>query len=241
MVLELLAAVHLIARACHPVSLPAQVTVEDDCQKTEHSAGFTSCSFGDQRFADRLNHFMEQRLREAAQYDDDDEPKGGVTCEGEQGRQYHFGVSCEAPYARGNIISFGCASWWDSGAHPDGEPFGINLEVTRQGFRELELKDVLVSEPAAARLWDLVRADLQRQGSEICGYGKSGTNEWFAGQLAKEIEKYAGFYFSKAGLVITYDHWAFGHCILEGTVSYARLNGVLKPAILRPPNDRRAE
>jgi hypothetical protein len=234
MVLELLAAIHIIARACHPVSLPVQVTVENDCQTTEHSAAFTSCSFRDQRFTDRLNHFMEQRLRETAQYDD--EQDGGVTCEGQQGRKSHFDASCKAPYARGNIISFDCSSWWDSGAHPDGEPFGINLEITRQDFREIELKDVLVSEPGATRLWKLVRADLQRQMDAVCEYDESGKKEWIAGHLAKETEKYAGFYFSKAGLVITYDHWAFGHCIIESTVPYARLAGVLKPAILRPPN-----
>ncbi|HXH40338.1 MAG TPA: hypothetical protein VNN08_17040 [Thermoanaerobaculia bacterium] len=234
MVLELLAAIHLVARACHPVSLPVQVAVEDDCQVTEHSAGFTSCSFGDQRLTDRLNHFMEQRLREAAQYDD--EQAGGVTCKGEQGRRFHFDASCQAPYARGNFISFNCGSGWDSGAHPDGEPFGINLEITRHDLREIELNDVLLSGPAGTRLWKLVRADLQRQMDEICGYDQPGAKEWFAGQLAKETEKYAGFYFSKAGLVITYSHWAFGHCILESTVPWARLAEVLKPAILRPPN-----
>jgi hypothetical protein len=231
MVLELLAAIHLMARTCHPVSLPVQVTAEGDCQTIGHSAGFTSCSFGDQRFTDRLNHFVEQRLREMAQYDD--EQDGDVRCEGEQGREGHFEASCEAAYVRGNIISFDCRSGWDIGAHPDGKPFGINLEITRQGFREIELKDVLVSEPGATRLWKLVRADLQRQ-IEACGYDESRT-EWVAGQLAKETEKYAGFYFSKDGLAITYDHWAFGYCIIDSTVPYDRLAGVLKPAILRPP------
>jgi hypothetical protein len=234
MVLELLAAIHLIARSCHQVSLPVQFTAEGDCQTIGHSAGFTSCSFGDQRFTDRLNHLVERRLREIAQYDDQQD--GDVRCEGEQGRPGHFGASCEAPYVRGNIISFDCRSGWDIGAHPDGKPFGINLEITGQGFREIELKDVLVSEPGATRLWKLVRADLQRQMESICGYDESGAKEWIAAQLEKETGKYAGFYFSKDGLAITYDHWAFGHCIIESTVPYARLAGVLKPAIRRPPN-----
>jgi hypothetical protein len=234
MVLELLAAIHLITHACHDVSLPVQVTPEGDCETIEHSATFTSCSFRDRHFTDRVNRFVERRLREVAQYDTQD---GGENCEsGETVRKRHVGAVCEALYQRGNVISFGCGSGWDSGVHPDGEQFAINLQITGRVFREIELKDVLVSDLGAAQLWKLVREDLQRQMETYCGHNAYQTKELEAERLAEGTDKYDGFHFSKVGIVITYRHSTFGYCIVESTIPYSRLVGVLKPSILRPPN-----
>lgn len=234
MLLELIASMNLATATCRQVTLPTVVTY-DECQATARGVEFTRCSFGAAALTEEINDLIEERTRDEADYEDANEAeKRSSDCSDVSQRMFHSDASCELPFETGDVISVSCRSSTDSGAHPYGAPFAINVKVQGNHFREIKLRDLLVSDAAEARLWRLVRADLRKQLQEA--YRDSGPpypEDWVAERLGAAKKEFLCVTLSKAGLVISYDHYTFGYAVLDSTIPYRQLRGILLPKLLR--------
>lgn len=217
---------------CEEVVLPS-VTAIDHCDRIEHSASFPRCTFEDARTTERVNEIVERRVREEADYDAAlkrlPEPEDGECIDPTMGRARPLEASCEVPYRVSNVVSYACRSAWE-GAHPDGAPWSINIELGPR-IRELELRDLLVSAASEARLWRLVRANLRRQIEDAYADGER-DQDWTNQQLASASTAYQAINLTDRGLVVSYDHYAFGYAVLDATISYRALRGILLPKLL---------
>ncbi len=242
MLLELIAAVHLSVGTCREVTLRPLIS-RDGCETSTSSASYTRCSFGNRDLSARINQLIEQRVREAARYEEpSDLPPGGSpeNCpEGDRPHESHSDARCDRPFQRRDVLSFRCGSSWDGGAHPDGAPFAINLRVTSDRYREIKLRDLLVDDEAEARLWTLVRNDLLRQLGEVYHDDAFATDEWMAERLQAAHTTYRSFNLSSDGLVISFDHYAFGYAVLDSTIPYPLLREILPASLLTPDGERR--
>lgn len=211
------------ALACREVKLP-EIELLELCERTRYSASFHRCTFATEAVTQKVNAYIERRLREEMEYpakstnDDSD-------C-GEEGA--HLSTTegwCGEPYVIGNVASYDCALSWTGGAHPDGTPFAINLRVDDAILRDLELRDVVVDVAAEARFWNAVRRNLREQVDDL--------DEFASEEKIPTADREArGFHFTAEGVVIDYDHYTFGYAVMDATIPYSDLAGILRPELL---------
>ena len=115
----------------------------------------------------------------------------------------------------------------------DAAPWSINFQITSgTKFRELKLRDILVSAAAESRLWKLIRRDLSKQIAETCPDDRD--SDWVEEQLGKADKEYQAFDLTDEGLVVSYSHYAFGHSVLDSTIPYRQLRGILRKGLFPP-------
>ncbi len=236
MFLGLLMAIPLTVTSCRQVTLPV-VTSTEDCHPIEREVVYIRCSYGIPSLTGGINDLIEERARDAAEYSDAGEAASeaescpdGVSSE----TPYSAEATCRAPFQTGDVISVPCGRSWQIGNHPYGEDFAINIKVAGSAFREIKLRDLLVSEAAEARLWKLVRADLRKQLEDPYHATPNWTpDELEAKKLRAANESYTSISLSRAGLVISYDHIFGGPAVMDSTIPYRRLRGILSPSLIR--------
>jgi len=109
--------------------------------------------------------------------------------------------------------------------HPDGAAWSLTLEINGGAkLRELGLRDLLLNDAAESKLWRLIRRDLSRQISEV--YTEDDARDRRE-RLDTANETYQAFRLTSSGLEISYSHSVFGYSVLDATVPYAQLRGIL--------------
>lgn len=214
------------------MSLPLARTVEG-CETVETSVSFPACTFPTAALSATVNAYVERRAREQANYPASaDEAQESPKCEGDDPHVSTYEASCAPPYVVADVASYLCRSNWTGGGHPDGAPWAINVRFAGSQIRALALQDVLAGPAAEARLWRLVQADLRAQLVET-----SADEPWSEEELAEKLkeasEEFVAFSFNDDGLVISWNHYAFGYSVASSTVPYAKLQGILRPELSR--------
>jgi hypothetical protein len=233
MLTVMLATLFASAVACRDVKVPP-VTALEDCQDVEHAASFPKCKVRDVRTAKSLNEYVERRVREEARYEDAAAAAATSADDCDDENRSHYGLveaSCHSPFVVSDILSYRCRSWWIGLSHPDGAPWAINVQVIGGEARPLELRDIVVSDAAEARLWQLIRADLKKQ---IDGVYADEPREVkrVEEKLADADGEFRAFNLTADGLVISYDHYTFGRPVEDAMISYRELRGILLSRLL---------
>ena len=241
MIVTLLLLTSLHLKNCQSIEVPT-LEFRSGCEEFAHGAAYEKCSFGDAALTARINHFIDERVRSNAGFGDAKNEKQAASAEecekGQSSHQNHRYASCSTPYVVSDVISIGCGSSWDGGAHPDAAPFSINLAVEGGKFRELSLRELLVSDEAEKRLWQLVASDVRRQLGELRekepDIGEDDHQRSFE-QIDSECHE---IHLTRDGVVAGFDHYSFGHEIVEAKVPYRDLKAILLPKLL-PASSKR--
>jgi len=221
---------------CREVSLPPIIRVEH-CDKVEHTASFPRCDFGQSPVTEAVNKAVESRVRKEADYDTPAPPERN-DCDEFPSRNRPVDASCGDPYVVANVVSYPCGSSW-VGVHPDGASWSINLEISIDAtLRELKLRDLLLRAAAEARLWRRIRANLAKQISEVYANDPP-DSEWVDEQLAAADQRYEAFNLTRGGLVVSYGHSSFGYSVLDATIPYEKLHGILARKFFPRPRKHR--
>lgn len=224
--LELFFALQLVTGSCREVVLEPRTTTGEFCEETEHGASYFACELGDEKLSAEINRLISRRVREESKYDEASVPP---KCDSDEKLHlYEIHASCEKPYVRGNVISVACNAGWSGGAHPDGIPFAVNLLVQNDTVLPLELESLYADARASDALLNMVRADLDRQIKACRRDGDSETAAELRERIAENAPKIDAFHFSEAGLVVSYSHYTFGYCVMDSTVPYEKLTGIVR-------------
>jgi len=221
---------------CREVILPPVIRLEH-CDKVEHTASFPRCDFGQSPVTEAVNKAVESRVRKEADYDAPAPPERN-DCDEFPSRNRPVDASCGDPYVVANLVSYLCGSSWE-GVHPDGAAWSINLEISSGAtLRELKLRDVLLNAAAESLLWRLIRADLAKQISKAYANDPPDSAR-VDEQLAAADQRYEAFNLTRSGLVVSYGHSAFGYSVLDATIPYKKLHGILSRKFFPRPRKHR--
>jgi hypothetical protein len=110
--------------------------------------------------------------------------------------------------------------------------------VKGEEVREVRrLSEVLATPEAELKVWRLVQDDIRCQFEEPGGTPEGVDLNWVEERLDTANESWDAFNLTKDGLVISYSHYAFGYSVLDVTIPYEKLVGLLRPTLLpKRPN-----
>jgi hypothetical protein len=208
---------------CQRIDLP-NLTVMDGCDKLERSASFARCTLEDPAITKVVNAMVESRVRERAEYDAKAAEPPGEHCQSIHTISNE--VWCGEAYRLKSILSYDCTASWTGGAHPDGTPWSIVLDIdvtARDRVREMKVHDLFIDAGAEQRFWDLVRADIRHELEE---------GDAAAEDIAAADRHFAAFRLTADGVTISYARWAFHGDIDNVTIPHASLRGILAPRFL---------
>jgi hypothetical protein len=219
---------------CRYITIPSQ-TVKEDCETVEHSAAFVTCRLPDAALVTAMERLVRKKLIGAAELAVS--PHADVQasdCEDDRERRTRsIHAECGEPFRIADVLSISCTTSYDTGAHPDGSFFAINLRMTQHRVREIPLRSLFVSDRAYAELWRLVRADLRKQLTADCE--DSDRDSEGADRVANAEKEHRRACLSKAGITITFSHYSYGYCAMVTVIPYSELRHILLPRLLPAP------
>lgn len=237
----LLLAAAVTVKTCHPVELRS-FEVADGCAREHHSADYVACTYNtDAGLSQTINQLIDARVRKEADYEAatrKHQPKSA--CKGRPWHTAEVSAGCDAPFVLGDVVSIDCKSGWES-VHPEFVPWTITFRIDHGAIHELSLRDLLQSDAAEEQLWNLVRADLERQMKEYHSPSdgsapiddRFSTSEEIEDALDRAENELKSVTLTRNGLRFSWDQHPFGYSILDSTIPYGRLEGMLVPDLLQ--------
>lgn len=216
---------------CKERTLPS-VTVIEGCMTVEHSAVVPMCKFESRALTRRVNALVELKLRDASDYEEA-APTGGEDDDcgnALDDRTYQVSADCDRPFRIADVVSYPCRRVWTV-PRPGGTPWPIILQLG-SSVRELSLPELLVNDAAEPKFWELVRDDIRRQMKEQDEDAGTDDRADVEERLAEANTRYAGAVLTPDGLRVSYDHYVFGWSIIDATIPYAKLHGILQPRLI---------
>lgn len=217
---------------CKEVTLRSVIEAEA-CMRTRHYAVVPHCTFESRAITRQVNAIVEAQLKKAADYDEAiaARQKGHTECDdSKDDRTYVLESDCDAPFRVADVVSYPCRRVFEGG-RSEGSPWPINVQLGAT-VRELELADLLVDAAAERRLWELVRADLRQQLKEQNEGPETEEDRRYVEERLEANTQSGGVNLTPDGLRVSYHHSAFGWSIIDATIPYAQLHGILQPRLI---------